>query len=311
MGRVVLMPFDWRGGLVLSLILVEACGRPRDGGSPATVASLAGPDRTPDAVIAPLVTTTQEGQASGPVEGGRDFGSVVFFDDFNGTALGSAWTAINRAGDYGNREQECYAPSQVSVTGGDLVVTTTSQTHVCGDEKHPPSAFPFLSGMVQWTAFRFLYGTVEFRARTSGGRGSWPAVWLLGAACQASNISTSENASGCNWPNRGSEEIDVLEILNSDYTTVHHNVFTSAGTDECSQPSGDSSQDFHVYRMQWSSKSLTFEIDGKLAHCGRGPHIPTSPMFLIINTAVASSASAADAPFRTAMQVDYVKVTQP
>jgi hypothetical protein len=131
--------------------------------------------------------------------------NVIFFDDFTGTALGSQWVAMNRAGDYSNNEQECYNPSQVSVGNSNLVITSIAQTSACGDANHSPSQFPTLSGMVQWATFNFTYGTVEFRAKMTGGQGTWPAIWMLGSNCQTTNIQSADNSGACNWPQLGSE----------------------------------------------------------------------------------------------------------
>jgi beta-glucanase (GH16 family) len=238
--------------------------------------------------------------------------NVIFFDDFTGTTLNTQWVAMNRAGDYSNGEQECYNPSQVSVSNSNLVITTVAQATTCGDSTHSPGQFPFLSGMIQWKTFNFTYGTVEFRAKTAGGRGSWPAVWMLGANCQASNVSSADNIGTCNWPQAGSDEIDIVEMTSNNYISVGHDMFVSSGGQACFQnASSDTSQNWHVYTMTWKAGSVTYAVDGQGAGCSHTSNVPSMPMFLIINNAISPNWTVVPADFPQTMQVDYVKVTQP
>jgi beta-glucanase (GH16 family) len=238
--------------------------------------------------------------------------NVIFYDDFTGSTLSTEWVAMNRAGDYSNAEQECYNPSQITVANSNLVITTVAQTSTCGDSDHSPSQFPFLSGMVQWKTFNFTYGTLEFRAITAGGRGSWPAVWLLGYDCQVSNVNSADNVGACNWPNPGSDEIDVLEMSDNNYISVGHDMFVSSGGQACFQnASSDTSQNWHVYTMTWKAGSVTYAIDGTPAGCSHTQNVPTTPMFLIINNAISNGWQVVASDYPQTMQVDYVKVTQP
>lgn len=249
---------------------------------------------------------------------GTPTSNVIFFDDFTAPTLDTTkWTALNRAGDYSNDEQECYNPSQVSLDGNNLVITTIAQATTCGDSNHTPGSFPFLSGYIQWTAFNYTYGTLEFRAITAGGEGSWPAVWMLGADCQASNVNSADNIGSCNWPNSGSDEIDVVEMSDNNYISVGHDMFVATGGQACFQnASSDTSQNWHVYTMTWKPGSVTYAIDGTPAGCDHTQNVPSKPMFLIINNAIASQGAGGNWPvvpstFPQTMQVDYVKVTQP
>ena len=182
--------------------------------------------------------------------------------------------------------------------------------------------------MVQWKSFNFTYGTVEFRAKMAGGQGSWPAIWLLGADCQVSNVSSADNIGACNWPNPGSDEIDIAEFSNyswDHFSSVSHHLFRSTGNGSCSQniPGGaDASQGFHIYTMKWTAASITFSIDGVASNCGGDraytSNVPNTPMFLMINNAMGGGGgcpSGGNCPVNSnypqTMQVDYVKVTKP
>jgi beta-glucanase (GH16 family) len=272
---------------------------------------------TPSSGTATISPTSQTVTISNANLGGVNFtatatSSVIFFDDFLGTALGSQWVAMNRHGDYSNNELQCYLPGNVTVSGGNLNLLTEAQTQSCGDSVHAPSGWNYTSGMVQWGTFNFTYGTVEFRAKSAGGQGSWPAVWMLGANCQASNILSADNVGACNWPQPGSDEIDILEMSDNNYISVGHDMFVSGGGQACLQnASSDVSQNWHVYTMTWKPGSVTYAVDGQAANCSHTSGVPSRPMFLIINNAISSAWTLKSSTFPQTMQIDYVKVTQP
>jgi beta-glucanase (GH16 family) len=165
--------------------------------------------------------------------------------------------------------------------------------------------------MVQWSSFNFTYGTVEYRAKMAGGQGPWPAIWLLGWNCQQSNVLSADNTGACNWPQPGSNEIDITEILGSTHTSVNQQVHSTNNNNGCTGVTSDTSQNFHVYQLVWTSSSLVWKIDGNTT-CSLSSNIPSTPMFMIINTAVGGSGgSISNSSLPQTMQVDYVKVTQP
>src|SRR4029077_13675799 len=99
-------------------------------------------------------------------------GQYSFDDEFNGGSLDTnAWVALNRPGDRSNNEQQYLLPSNVSVSGGNLAITSKVDFSQRG--------YKYTSAMIQWKSFNFTYGTVEFRAKMAGGTGTWPSVWLL------------------------------------------------------------------------------------------------------------------------------------
>jgi beta-glucanase (GH16 family) len=239
--------------------------------------------------------------------------NVVFYDDFLGTALDtSKWVAINRHGDYSNNELQCYLPANVTVGGSYLNLLTEVQTQSCGDANHAAGSWNYTSGMVQWSTYNFTYGTVEYRAKMPGGQGPWPAIWLLGWNCQAGNIVSADNSGACNWPQPGSDEIDMTEILGSRLTSVNQQIHSGSSNSGCTATTSDVSQNFHVYQMVWTASSLVWKIDGTTT-CTLTQNIPSTPMFLIINTAVggAGGTSVNNSTLPQNLQVDYVKVTQP
>jgi beta-glucanase (GH16 family) len=61
-----------------------------------------------------------------------------------------------------------------------------------------------------------LYGRVEVRAKLPTGRGTWPAIWMLGNSIR----------NGTRWPDCG--EIDIMENVGYDPDVVHANIHTKA-----------------------------------------------------------------------------------
>lgn len=228
---------------------------------------------------------------------------TTFSDQFSSAPLDPGWIALNRPGDGSNAEAQCYRPANVVEKGGSLVITTKVDTSCPGHR--------YTSGMVQWKSANFTFGTLEFRARFAGGTGTWPAVWMLGAGCQKSNVSTPDNVGSCNWPAPGSQEIDVAEIYGGGRTSVHQGLITAAGTAGCNATTSDVSTNWHVYTLVWAPGSLTWKIDGRTT-CTLRENVPITPMFVMINTAVGGSSGGpiVDSTLPAQTFVDDLRVTR-
>jgi beta-glucanase (GH16 family) len=230
---------------------------------------------------------------------------VPLVDDFtsDSTIDTNVWTELDQQGDTSNGEVECYEPSQLSVNSTDGLDET--EQYVAGGftcpAGTPDSSDPlsWLSGAVQMRSVNFTYGTVVARAEMAGGDGAWPAIWLLGAACQQPNWLTADGASGgfrCPWPNDSDDaaEIDVAEDLGSNGTSeINENLYNTGVSSACTVDTGaDLSGQYHDYEVDWSPGSLVFKIDGTTTDCGiTGSAVPSHPMFLIINTAACTTSS--------------------
>jgi beta-glucanase (GH16 family) len=150
----------------------------------------------------------------------------------------------------------------------------------------------------------------------AGGTATWPAIWLLGANCQQTNIITANNVGTCNWPAPGSDEIDMTEILiqggpiNQEiHVGPGNNVSTENDGCGASAPTGDPESSFHNYEVDWGPGTVVWKVDGKTTCTVAKSYVPSHPMFLIINTALFPSASLSS-PWPQYTQVDYVKITQ-
>jgi beta-glucanase (GH16 family) len=147
----------------------------------------------------------------------------------------------------------------------------------------------------------------------------WPAIWMLGAACQTSSTSpytwlsgTSGTPTGyyCPWSSDSSDaaEIDIAEGFGQLNEQLHNN-----GSGVQCRPSITWAGTMHTYELDWSAGSLTWKVDGT-TECSTTMNVPSHPMFLIINTAVCSpgtvcGGSPTDANFPATTTVDYVHVS--
>jgi beta-glucanase (GH16 family) len=164
---------------------------------------------------------------------------------------------------------------------------------------------------VQWSTLSFTYGTVTVRAKMAGGSGTWPAIWLLGADCQNPSWLASYS---CNWPSPGSNEIDIAEVLGSNHSRVNEQIHTTQSDGTYFLPNCDPAVNnlaWHTYTLVWAPGSLTWKVDG-VQTCQMTTLVPSTPMFLIINTAVggvgAAQVDTSTLPQET--QVEYVRVTK-
>jgi beta-glucanase (GH16 family) len=239
---------------------------------------------------APSNVRVISGTSSGPFAGSDTFDAPL--DTTN-------WAILDREGDLSNSELQCYKPANQTVSGGFLVLTIKSQAVTCNSH-----SYAYTSSMVQWKSFNFKYGALEVRAKMPGGSGTWPAIWLLGANCQATNIISANDSGACVWPQPGSDEIDVAEFSSSDRLHVNQQIHSSSNNPGCQPAISDASQSFHVYRFEWGQGTAVWKVDG-VQTCRVTSSVPSTPMFLMLN--IASHGSVSGLP--QTMSVDYVTVT--
>lgn len=179
-----------------------------------------------------------------------------------------------------NSEAECYSPGQNTEPGNIVQTAAAIKTSCTGGSS------PYASGELE-SVFSFTYGTVKYTAKFAGGTGTWPAIWLLGSKCQPTK--TDSTTPGCPWPAAGSNEIDITEIKNQDFTSPFQNVINPGGTwYSCRPVITDVSTNFHNYSLVWTATSLVWSIDGVVTCTAptNNNFIPSTPMFLILNIAL-------------------------
>jgi hypothetical protein len=252
--------------------------------------------------------------------------SVVFFDDFAGTALAPAWTIIERHGEYAQHETECNRAQQVGVADGLLSIATAALPTACGDfnidgtPRHTPSLWPYSSGDLQWKSLRFTYGTVTVRARfPARGAGLWPAIWLLGSNCQNTNVLTADVGYDSCPPLESSAyaEVDMVECDLNNWCQLALANLANTGSGGGRFPTCGFAvdTDFHLFTLTWTANAVALSLDGRPTGCtytSPAWTIPSTPMFLIAQIQTGGEGGKPDDALLPArLQIDFIKVTQP
>ncbi|MED5621095.1 glycoside hydrolase family 16 protein [Ideonella sp. BN130291] len=236
---------------------------------------------------------------------------LVWADEFNADGLPdpAKWvydTARNKQG-WHNEELQYYSargPQNAVVRNGRLVITARKETRSTAPDwggQRYTSARLNTQGKAAWT-----YGFFEVSAKLPCGKGTWPAIWMLG--------------SGGRWPEDG--ELDIMEHVGSNPTQVLSTVHTTAGhgghavggtlrlPDACSG--------FHRYQMHWTADEVVFGVDGfaflryPRLDAGERAWPFNKPQFLLLNLAIGGALGGPvdDTIFPLQMEVDYVRIYQ-
>lgn len=234
--------------------------------------------------------------------------SLKWSDEFNGNTVNTNnWNYDTGGGGWGNNELEYYTNSTKNsfVTDGGYLVLEARQ-EAMGSNSYTSAR------MLTMGQQEFTYGRIDVRAILPKGQGIWPAIWMLG-----SDINSTP------WPACG--EIDMMELLGNQpakvYGTMHWS--NSSGQDanvggNYTLPSGDFSQEFHVFSVVWDSTKIAWYIDNQLYFTGDQSDVTTvnpfnKPFFFILNIAVGGNWPGnpdGTTVFPQRMIVDYVRVYQ-
>ncbi len=243
--------------------------------------------------------------------------SLVWSDEFNGTTLDTNnWapdigTGCPNLCGWGNNELEYYRAENVTVSGGNLVLTARDQSF---------GGSSFTSGKITTRGKQtFLYGRVEMRAKIPTGGGMWPAFWML----------PQDDVYG-GWASSG--EIDIMEASNG--TTSVAGTLHYGGSWPDNTYSGGSyslgganfADDFHIYAIEWEPDVMRWYVDGVLFSTktsaqwftNAAPGNPQAPFdqefYIILNSAVGGNYTGCISPgcvtasFPQEFLVDYVRV---
>lgn len=248
--------------------------------------------------------------------------TLVWNDEFEGTSIDrSKWTfdltngeSVGNPG-WGNRELQYYTdrPENVRVEDGKLVITAIK-------EPNKYQGYDYTSTRIKTKGlFSKKYGKFEIRAKLPGGKGLWPAIWML-----------PEHDVYGTWAASG--EIDIMEGWGSDTGrvggTLHYggqwpdNTYSGK---EYYFNDGSTTEDYHVYGLEWEPGELRWYVDGELYSTqndwfskSKGQPInnaypaPFDEQFhLIMNLAVGGNFDGnpeADTVFPADMHIDYVRV---
>jgi len=181
--------------------------------------------------------------------------SLVWSDEFNGTSLDTGnWSYDIGDGcpslcGWGNNELQYYRSENVTVTGGNLVITAKNESY---------GGSSFTSGKVHTRAkHSFLYGRIEMRAKIPTGGGMWPAFWMM----------PQDDVYG-GWAASG--EIDIMESSNAT-TQVGGALHYGDNYPDNTSTSGsytlggtNFADDFHIYAVEWEADTMRWYVDGTL-----------------------------------------------
>lgn len=234
------------------------------------------------------------------------FDELVFSDEFDtdGSPDSLKWGYDLGTGSngWGNGEKQYYTNrlENVKVEGGLLKITARK-------ENYEGSAYTS-ARLLSEGKFDFTYGRVEVRAKLPFGKGTWPAIWMLG-----SNFRT------VGWPTCG--EIDIMEHWGHKQGTVQSALHTRSSFGDTvnhgAQNLDDVSTAFHLYAVEWTADELIFSVDG-VVHFTYNPETKNSEtwpydadQFLILNVAMGGSWFTIDPDFvSSTMEIDYVRIYQ-
>src|SRR5262245_40016383 len=165
--------------------------------------------------------------------------NLVFSDEFNKPGAPDPGRWSHELGLIRNNEAQYYTarPANCRIEDGNLIIEARKESYQAADGK----TAQYTSASIQTRGhFEFTFGRVEVRAKLPKGRGSWPAIWMLG-----SSIST------VGWPACG--EIDIMEQVGYDPEVIHGSIHTASFNHvKQTAKSGkvvlkDPDADFHTY----------------------------------------------------------------
>ena len=237
--------------------------------------------------------------------------ALVWADDFSNTGLPdpAKWafdTGRNKLGWY-NHELQYYSRERAEnaeARDGKLVITARKESLSSAPDwgrQRYTSARLITRGKAEWT-----YGFFEVRAKVACGKGTWPAIWMLG--------------SQGDWPAAG--ELDILEHIGHQPGRVFSTVHTAAGSGAAGTGAArqllDACTAFHNYQMHWTRQSIRFGIDGVTHFEYQNPGTGSArwpfdaPQFLILNIAIGGDLGGKvdNSIFPVQMEVDHVRVYQ-
>ena len=233
---------------------------------------------------------------------------LVWSDEFDGPAgapvdktkwsydLGDGCPALCG---WGNNEKQSYAEPNATLNGAGQLAIVARTTAVSGR---------YTSGKITTRGIMNAQpGRVEARLKLPAGQGLWPAFWMLG-----------HDHPNTPWPQCG--ELDIMENKGSNPLATSSAIhgLGYAGAASFNAGTTFTSNDYHVYAVEWDSTGAAFSVDGNL-HLRvtrsqletKGPSILDQSFYLILNLAVGGffdGDPASDSIFPATMLVDYVRV---
>jgi beta-glucanase (GH16 family) len=232
---------------------------------------------------------------------------LVWSDEFDylGHPDSKRWAYDVGGHGWGNQELQFYTERRLANARVEDGLLNIEARHEPWKGKEYTSARLVTKGKGEWQ-----YGKVVVKAVLPKGRGTWPAIWMLGATTPL------------RWPDDG--EIDIMEHVGFDQGTIHASIhcrkyYFSIGTQKTAQIEvPDCSDSFHEYAVEWNAARIRITVDGDVYFAfnnedsGREAWPFDNKMYLLLNIAVGGNwggqKGVDEAIWPQQMKVDYVRV---
>jgi len=225
---------------------------------------------------------------------------LVWQDNFSSRQIDTTyWTHEVAAPGWVNNELQRYTNGENAVQkDGKLILTARYQNGEYTSAR-----------MITENKRIFTYGYVEIKAKLPAGKGTWPALWMLG-----------NNIDQVGWPACG--ELDIMEHVGNNpgvVLTSIHNLSGYGATPYTSTINIERPYDkYHIYAMEWTPDYITFFVDGKkVYHYQPEPKNAKNwpfdkPAYFIFNVAIGGNLGGQvdNSIFPTTMTIDWIKFYQ-
>lgn len=230
---------------------------------------------------------------------------LVWGDEFNKPGLPDPRKWGYEEGKIRNREDQYYTAARsenARVEEGHLVIEARKDNYK--SEKISSASLNTLGRK------SFLYGRIEVRAKIPTGKGTWPAIWMLG-----------ESIGKEGWPKCG--EIDILENVGYDPLKVHANVHMEAYNHTKGTGKGNNMtvpglpEKFNIYAVEWYEDRMEFFFNDTRYFVFRNEHKTSAewpfgkPQYLLLNLAIGGAwggqQGVDESLFPHKFEIDYVR----
>ena len=235
--------------------------------------------------------------------------AFIWREEFAGEAGASlspaVWSAEVGGGGWGCGQRQTYTPDEANAqirAGGQLAITALRAADPAGSITS--------ARLITKDRISVRYGRIEARMKVPGGRGTWPAFWMLGS-----------NIDQVGWPACG--EIDVMEHVGSDPGTVHGTLHApgycglDGGLGRAHRPGDALVGEFHIYGVDWSEDSIVWLFDGDPYFRLTPSEVPgavwpfNQPFYLLLNLAVGGAWPGNDTPpfdLPATLLIDWIRI---
>ncbi|MCG9895574.1 MAG: glycoside hydrolase family 16 protein [Fimbriimonadaceae bacterium] len=242
--------------------------------------------------------------------------TLVWADEFNrdGSPNWTKWQA--EVGKIRNNELQDYTDKKsenVRIENGRLIIEARNESPASVTK---PEEARITSASIE-TKETFTHVYVEVRAKVPTGRGTWPAIWMLG-----DSIRKPRGEGFITWPDCG--ELDIMEYVGYEPEMFYSNVHVKNYNHMLGNGKGGSIriprawENFHVFAMDWRKDAVDFFVNGTKIQtyakesADKGVWPFDDPQYLKLNLAIGGAwggsrgVDLAILPAR--FEVDYVRI---